>query len=217
MSTPKELHFFSRRMASSWGPLFRMSPLLAKQYYSRYFRPAKAGQQKGEITPAYGILPAAYIKMIKDWMPELKIIFMMRNPVDRSWSQLRKDFAKAYKQPISSADPRELIEFAENPIVALRSDYPRILDNWLQVYPAERFLFLDYAQVGSNPSALLHQVEQFLELSDPFPQPAVTLKERVNARPASEIPAEVQSYLKHKYAGMATEVKLRIGVHFNWE
>ena len=44
----------------------------------------------GEITPAYQILDEDDVRKIHELMPNTKIIFIVRNPIDRTWSQLRQ-------------------------------------------------------------------------------------------------------------------------------
>jgi len=43
-------------------------------------------QVKGEITPAYAFLDGGRIKEIYRLVPDLRLIYMIRNPVNRAWS-----------------------------------------------------------------------------------------------------------------------------------
>ena len=55
-------------------------------WYVSLFEPGR-GKVKGEITPAYSTLRLEDVAHVHDLVPEAKIIFLMRNPVERAWSQ----------------------------------------------------------------------------------------------------------------------------------
>jgi Sulfotransferase family len=56
------------------------------RWYASLFEPGR-GKMKGEITPAYSTLRLDDVAYVHDLVPEAKIIFMMRNPIERAWSQ----------------------------------------------------------------------------------------------------------------------------------
>ena len=70
----KELHYFD------WD--FHQS----LRSYAEHFRDG-ADRVKGEITPGYSILSSIRIALIKDLMPDLRLLFLVRNPISRAWSQ----------------------------------------------------------------------------------------------------------------------------------
>jgi len=76
MSKKKELHFFDINFYRSLG------------FYSSWFEEG-ADKMKGEITPAYSNLPKRRIVFIRKIMPNLKLILILRNPIDRAWSAAR--------------------------------------------------------------------------------------------------------------------------------
>ena len=50
----------------------------------------RAGQ--GQASPSYAILPLETIRRIRGLMPDLKLIFMMREPIARSWSHAKHNY-----------------------------------------------------------------------------------------------------------------------------
>src|SRR5690606_23280995 len=70
----KEVHFWNARIERDsldwYRALFSSDPALVE----------------GDVTPAYGILEPTVIRQIHDAFPDLRIIFIMRNPVARAWS-----------------------------------------------------------------------------------------------------------------------------------
>jgi Sulfotransferase family len=79
-----------------------------------------SGRVRGELTPSYSILDTADVARIARLAPALKIIFLLRNPIDRAWSQIRFDWTRGASQEI--ADPEKLRAFIESPMQALRGD-----------------------------------------------------------------------------------------------
>src|SRR5262245_45560865 len=47
------------------------------------------GRVKGEASPSNAILPVERIRIIRRLMPDVKLIFLMREPIARAWSHAR--------------------------------------------------------------------------------------------------------------------------------
>ena len=56
-------------------------------YAAVFDHPDAAGRVTGEITPAYSILPAEGVARVRATNPAMKIVFIVRDPVDRALSQ----------------------------------------------------------------------------------------------------------------------------------
>ena len=57
-------------------------------WYLDHFAPAE-GRLKGEASPSYAILPVERIRLVRRLFPDVKLIFLMREPVGRAWSHAR--------------------------------------------------------------------------------------------------------------------------------
>src|ERR1700722_17839541 len=78
----KELKYFSHR--------FEVEDLRS---YLDHFRHG-IGKSKGEASPSYSMLPRRTIRMMRRLMPDLKLIYMMRDPIERAWSHARHSFCQ---------------------------------------------------------------------------------------------------------------------------
>lgn len=116
----------------------------------------------GEITPAYSTLSTEVVASIKNLNPEMKVIFLMRDPIDRSWSHARKELPPLYGRSLEDIPRDKVIEWFNEPSCALRSDYMRTLDIWLAHFPATQFFsgFLD--EIMSDPTNFLRRIYDFL-------------------------------------------------------
>ncbi len=89
----------------------------------------------GDITPAYALLSAATFKRMAGLMERVRFVYLIREPVERLWSQLRMD---AGKQGEAEALKR-MDDFLEGgqKNVAERSNYRRTINRLWQAMPRE--------------------------------------------------------------------------------
>ena len=150
----------------------------------------------GEITPAYARFDEPRIAAIGELFPDLRILFMIRDPVDRTWSDTRKRIRKA-RWGGSRVDAGWMIEQASRPKVAVRNDYVGTVKRWQSVFGPDRvhvFLFPDLAE---RPRALLRRVCEILSV-DPgaFDHlPDSQLAGRVNIGLATDCPREFAAWI----------------------
>ena len=77
------------------------------RWYASIFEPKK-GRKTGEITPAYSALKKDMVAHVHELMPHAKIIFMIRNPIERDWSQTVMRFDKLEQGSVESAAEQAL-------------------------------------------------------------------------------------------------------------
>ena len=145
LASPKELHFFDRRL---WSSLRR---------YSSYFE-ASTCAVRGEITPAYSIIPIRTIRFIRHLMPDIRIILLLRDPVTRSWSHAMKDLVTAEHQRVEDIGEERLRHFLHTDPCRRRSSYRDIISNWLSVFPREQLFVGFFDDVENHPVSLLRSV-----------------------------------------------------------
>lgn len=94
MSVPKELHFFDRLYRPEMLPeVLVNAPRPTRNdlasYRYRFMQMSQHRRVVGEITPSYATLLAEHFAEIRDLMArdfDLRIIFLLRDPVERVWS-----------------------------------------------------------------------------------------------------------------------------------
>lgn len=143
-----------------WDLKFFCMPRSDRWYYS-LFSPGKT-LATGDITPAYSTLSTEVVSLIKEMNPDVKMIFLMRDPIDRSWSQAKRDLPERYGRPLKEIPSREVIRWFNEPSCALRSDYVRTLDIWQAHFPKTQFFFGFLEEIISNPRDLLLRLFDFL-------------------------------------------------------
>jgi len=126
---------------------------------------------EGEITPAYAFLPISTIQKIYAHQPELKIIYILRNPIDRAWSSAKMALKRAEMQHHEASD-QWFIDHFNSAGSLMRGDYEYAINNWHSVFPANNISLLFFEDIKHNPSSLLKQCCDHLGISN-FDQEAL--------------------------------------------
>jgi hypothetical protein len=175
-------YFFNRRNDNWYGKLF-----LGSSSYSI------------DITPTYGILEEEKVKHIKNLIPDAKIILIMRNPIDRSWSHARMQLLRRAKKSIKSIKNEEFIDFFNSERCLLNSDYPRMIRIWEKYFKGQ--IHYDfYEEFLTNKENFLARIYNFIGVNTNSYIPPNLINKRVNFNPNKhEIPDELYQYLASKY------------------
>lgn len=181
-------------------------------WYLDLFKPGK-NRIKGEITPEYSILNDEKIKHIKNVLPDAKIIFLIRNPIDRCWSQFRFEFKK---NPLECKNYNDIIKnFIERHDQKLRGNYIEIINKWLNHYSDENFFIGYFDDVQKNPEKIYRDITKFLGATRDY-LPA-DLRKKVLVSNEYPIPAEIKYHLAKKYRPQLEELSRMLGGHTsNW-
>ena len=88
-----------------------------------------AGKTVGETTPDYSVLGRKQIAHVHEIMPQAKIIFMMRNPIERAWSQFVMRLDRSGKRNSGLTRHNKLLRNVEREGSRSRTDYLQALEN----------------------------------------------------------------------------------------
>jgi hypothetical protein len=126
------------------------------------------GRIKGEASPSYALLPVERIRLIRWLMPEVKIIFLMRDPIARAWSHAKHNYC--YREanftdctaPFDEVGDSQWMDNFTQDWTLAGGDYLGQLRRWLTVFPREQFYIGFYESIVSEPEKLLRDVMEFL-------------------------------------------------------
>lgn len=174
MSTPKEPNFFADNENYSLGI----------EWYAKLFQEAQSHQICGEAsTPYTHQLHIPNIpERIYQTIPNVKLIYIMRHPVDRAYSQYVqqiKIFQSVHR--IKNLEPfkvpetfEQLLErgkkvikandYMEQIDVLAASNYMNIIEGYLQFFPKRSLLFLLLDDLVKAPKETMKKVGNFLDL-----------------------------------------------------
>jgi hypothetical protein len=173
----KELHYFDLLSRPKTGPrhprdgrdiwfLERVKELAGRSYidlenYARLFEP-KGPLLSGDITPAYSMLNDEIIERITGFFPNLKVIFLARDPVERAWSQLSMAVRVGMMRPFDVTNIDEVLRNLLHPGVLLRSYPSKIVARWRRHVRPDLFRLYFFDDLERNPTELRRSVLDFL-------------------------------------------------------
>lgn len=161
-------------------------------YRACFERPDKAGGVAGEITPAYAELSDEGVTEVVRQLPQVRIIHILRHPVDRALSHLRM---AAYRRDAEPSTQGLLALLAANDQIFTRGDYQNQLPRWRRFVPPDRTLIVPFGRVREAPAALLAEVEDFIGVPH---FTGYVLDRQVNSTRAIDIPPEVLQHVTQR-------------------
>lgn len=143
----KETEYFSKASVYIKG----------EEWYKGLFEGAKKNQICGDASTTYSRWPHTLDapKLIAKSVPDAKFIYIMRHPVERSYSHyahhMRLGVTMTFEESIEKDD-----------IYVDCSTYMRQIERYLRFFPRERFLFIFQTQMKDQPKKLLDSIIAFL-------------------------------------------------------
>lgn len=150
----KEVHFWDMRQN------------LGLDWYLDHFKDGDSAA-KGEITPAYAFLPVRTIEKIYASNPNMKLIYLIRNPIDRAWSAALMALKRA-ELTIDEASDQWFIDHFYSKGSLARGDYKKCILSWLAVFPSDQLLIKRFEEIESTPLTLLKDCCTHLNVDPAF-------------------------------------------------
>jgi hypothetical protein len=237
----KELHYFDDGAPGGVVPAFRRNlqrlhhkdarrnvVFLSKlcflpktvRSYGRLF-PDLEGKIPGEITPAYARLDEGIVGQLHGVMPEARIIYILRDPVERSWSQLvmRASRRGHTVEQIDGWSDAEVRDFILASRALENSDYEANLKKWRKFFGDDAVRVLFFEDVKERPEELLLEVFRFIgaEASEKYITAAA--RRKLHKGRYTKIPARIQSILAALHLEQIQKVHAYLGHGYTarWE
>ena len=191
----------------------------------------------GDVTPGYSLMPAETLTMMGQLTPDVRFVYLMRDPVERLWSHIRMVCARAERTSFEAgnlqagnveagnveagnfeAGSLRLIEAilageVSNEITGIlkRGDYCAIMDKLDRAVPATHRLVAYYEDMfapgGLNP------ICDFLGIAAMIPAVETKVHAGMPLTLTPDLVARTRAFLQPQYAG----VRQRLGaVPPNW-
>lgn len=184
------------------------APILNGTWYKYIFSRAEVDQKCLDVTPEYSCIPDEGVDFFKRFLPRAKLIYIIRNPLDRLKSQLRMNAHRKKKLPSSSKEWEDLLDM---PALQTRGDYLSNVPRWDARFAPEQLLYLPYGRIAKDPLGTLRKIEQHCDLPPvEYPQ----AKERVHQTKPLPLPEHVVARLKAIAAPQAAFLQDRFGEAF---
>ena len=154
---------------------FYHHPLAA---YAAVFEAGKT-RLKGDFSNSYGRIAPRRLRFMRTVMPEVKLITLLRNPVEREWSDFRHRLTEngLSLETLSESEVRQRLRQSS---LYQAGSYTTVLDKLQGIFPPEQLFVGFYDDIAERPKGLLSDVFDFLGVTVPsdwraFPYEAVII------------------------------------------
>lgn len=169
---------------------------------------------RGEATASYAHLAPEIIAEIAQLNPRLRVLLMIRNPVERTWSHAKKDLAQRGGRSIADVGDGELEAFFVRPGQRIRANYPTLYARWCDAFGEDRVLWRAFDEIRTRPRRLLLDVMSFLTVDDDSRHLTDRVTERINSSDPVEIPTRHRRRLERLFAGELRRISDTFGLRW---
>jgi len=150
-----------------------LSQIYGNDWYAGLI-PSRQGAIRGDVSVEY-LFDARSPKAVQEYAPEVKLIAVLREPIDRAisayaWS--RRSLTASTQFPATAEETFRIIldrEYTGSPRIAAqlaelvtRGFYDTLLARWLDVFAANTFLILTYDEIRNDPMQVLEKLYNFI-------------------------------------------------------
>lgn len=147
---------------------------------------------KGDKTPKYYLLPRYKISLIRKLQPDVKILLLLRCPIDRAWSDALMNLKRFNG---IDYDGNEAIYKKHLLSKVNRGLYHRHIMRWFTVFPQHQIRIVIYEELVASPENHLNDIAEFLGMKN-FQVKSDLITKKFNSNPAKPVPKEIEELLK---------------------
>lgn len=227
----KEVHFFDVHYAKGLYWYRSQFPSAIQKYYSE--RKQKNSFLTGEASPYYLFHPYAP-QRIKKTLPHVKLVVLLRNPVERAYSHYSHEVAGrhetlSFEEAIEREEERigpereklardeQYVSFNHRHFSYLaRGKYVDQLKLWLDVFPREQLLILKSEDFYADPATSLAQTLEFIGLPTTGLKQQKNEYEQLNVTKPPKMEAAMRKRLIAYFEPHNARLYDYLGVDFGW-
>lgn len=206
----KEVHYFNlnHQKGDAW-------------YHQNF--PFTQAHLQGEASPYY-LFDEAIPAKVKKYNRKMKLIVILRNPIDRAFSHYRMN-VKLDREKLSFLDALHKEEERTQLDDKLSATHPKLvysyqqrglyadqLDRWLTHFPKEQLMLLEYDEFFKNPWEEIQKVYRFLDLPD-YHGVLQNFASNQNVGNMT-MPEEAKNHLRHYFAAANTKLAQHYNIQF---
>lgn len=168
----------------------------------------------GDITPTYCLLSDKGVKKMSELINGTNIVFVLRDPVERAWSQFRMNLRKN-NQSLSQYENREIINFMGRDTQLLRSNYSEAITSFRKHFTDSSIAITFYDYLSKDPIGLLVDLVSFLGGNPSNIKSLSQINKKSNVSKDYIIPDVVYNYLNQEFRPEYLWLSKNIGGYCN--
>lgn len=154
------------------------------------------GLVKGDITPEYSTIPEEGVEYVQSLLGnDLKVIYIVRDPVSRAVSQLKMHIDRSNTN-VDEFTEEEWLSLLDSQIDVIknRGDYKTYIPRWRAKFK-DNLMLIPYKQISNEPTVTINSICSFLNIKENAIDKNL-LSNRVHKTKSVQIPKLVYSYLE---------------------
>lgn len=194
MPETKEQRFWNSNLARGIGS------------YARSFDCA-AGEKIGEITPTYGVMEPWRIRLMARVVPDARLIYLIRNPIERAWSHVS---LSAHNRGLAVEElPRDqVMKLLTSKVFDRNAAYWETYEVYAETFSPEQIFFGFYDDIVTRPQGLLADVFRHLDVSAEVDWASFPTQQRFHSYKGGDIkttnptvvPTDIRRFLSERYS-----------------
>jgi len=171
-----------------------LSPVDNQWYIGQF--PKNNRKYCADFTPEYALLPDAGFENIKQVCKNSKIIFIMRDPIERAKSAMRY-FYETQGKTITDISHEQILKLATSDLIIQMSSYDITINRLDKHFAQHNVLYLFFENVMQDKQSGINRVTDFLDI-EPIQNAEEQLEQRVNVTAGYEFSDAINEMLKSK-------------------
>ena len=207
MPKMKELNFFDKRLIRE-----------DLGWYQDQFEPANGDPPKsirGEICPGYCRLSRPAVENIRRILSDLRIVFLLRNPIDRNWSQAVYELGRLADRTFDRVPIAKFMRHFDRRRTRYYNDYGRAIDVWSGVFGSEAVHVETFDRFRAEPKPYLADILRHVGADPSFMPDEASLSEKVFflGKPSQgiEMPEILRWYVARQWREPVVRLNERLG------
>lgn len=137
-----------------------------KNWYLNHFKMAKENQIVGEKTPDYFGYSSKVAPLIYKDFPDIKLILILRNPIERAVSAYNHYVRMGHISPLNSINTyfEKAIEGNDYLNVITYSNYQKNLEWFYKFFSGDQIFITSYEEMMNEKVKVLKNIEEFLNI-----------------------------------------------------
>ncbi len=167
---------------------------------------------RGEATASYAAMAPELIDEVVTLNPDLRVVLMVRDPVERAWSHAKKDLVRNRGRRFEDVSEREFEEFFRDPYQLRCAQYAENIANWSARLTEGHLYVGRFDDVTTRPALLLAELCRFLGVRSESRFLGRTVHRPVNPTPPEPVPARYRTVLTELLSRDIASLPRRFGV-----
>ncbi|MGK0186671.1 MAG: hypothetical protein ACI9R3_002454 [Verrucomicrobiales bacterium] len=167
---------------------------------------------RGEATASYATMPDADIANIFALNPHMRIIMMVRDPVQRSWSHAKKTLVRDRQRKMKDVPFEEFEKCYRSRSNIERGSYSALIERWKTFVREDALYVAEYRKLCEDPLGLITETQRFLGIASGPRFARKHLNTVVNPTSGDSLPARHSALLGELFCDEVARLERDYGI-----